>query len=127
MGRIIVQSPNYSPGINKQQSPSISENAISHTKNFNDIFEQKQKELRFSVHAQKRISSRNIEIDPQELRRVEVGIEKLKQKGARESVVLVNEKAYLVSVNKNTVVTVIDDKSLNENVFTNIDSMIVLK
>ena len=82
-----------------------------------------EKKLKFSSHAQKRMESRNITINADELRKIEDGVAKLRNKGCQDSVILSNDRAYVISIKNNTVVTIVDEASLKDNVFTNIDSM----
>ena len=46
------------------------------------------------------------------------------QKGARESLVLLDDVALVVSIKNRTVITAVDAANLKENVFTNIDSAV---
>lgn len=95
-------------------------------KSFEQVMAEKNTELKFSAHAQKRIDDRQLKLSDADFATLKKGIEKLKAKGGRESVVVVNDTAFVVSVKNNTVVTVIDEKQMKDNVFTNIDSMIML-
>lgn len=94
-------------------------------KSFEEILKEKE-ELKFSGHAIKRLKMRNIDIDNQDIEKLKNGINKIKEKGGQESVILLNEKAFVVSIKNNTVVTVIDEESMKDNVFTNIDSMLII-
>jgi flagellar operon protein len=98
---------------------------VNASKSFHEYLES-EKKLKFSAHAQKRIESRNIEILPDELEKIEAGVAKLRKKGCRDSIILSQDKAYVVSVKNNTVVTIVDEANLKENIFTNIDSMTML-
>jgi flagellar operon protein len=81
--------------------------------------------LRFSAHAQTRIASRQIPMGSSELKRVEEAVQKAASKGARESLVLLDQTALVVSVPNRTVITVVDRDNLKSNVFTNIDSAVI--
>ena len=81
--------------------------------------------LRFSSHALQRIERRGIEMEPAVVARLEVGTARAAAKGARESLVLVDETAFVVSVKNNTVVTAVDREHMREQVFTNIDSVAI--
>ena len=81
--------------------------------------------LRFSAHAQTRIQSRNIAFGPEERQRMEDAVQKVAGKGGRESLVLLDQNAFVVSVPNRTVITVVDRDSLKQNVFTNIDSAVI--
>ncbi len=82
--------------------------------------------LKFSAHAQSRLSSRNIQLSTQDLNRIEMGVAQAAAKGARESLVLKDDLALLVSVTNKTVITAVDAASMRNNVFTNIDSAVIV-
>ena len=48
------------------------------------------------------------------------------EKGCDESLILVDSTAFIVSVKNNTVITTISADDLKENVFTNIDSAVIV-
>jgi flagellar operon protein len=86
----------------------------------------------FSKHAQKRLSSREINMGEKEMSQLKEVMGKLESKGAKESLVLMqNEKhedfALVVSVKNRTVITALTDKMMKDNIFTNIDSTVVLR
>lgn len=83
-------------------------------------------QLRFSNHAIERMQSRGISYTPESLGRLEDAVKKAAAKGSKDTLVLMDESALIVSVKNNTVVTVMDKNSLKENVFTNIDSTVVI-
>lgn len=83
-------------------------------------------ELKISAHAMKRINERKLEMDSQEFIKLRDAISKLKNKGGRDSLVITDKAAYIVDVEKNTVVTAIDKSSLAENIFTKIDSTFIV-
>lgn len=82
--------------------------------------------LKVSNHAQTRLASRNIELGQGEWERVMDGVDRAAAKGARESLVMVDDVALVVSVKNRTVITAVDKAQLKENVFTNIDSAVIV-
>jgi len=82
--------------------------------------------LKFSNHAIERMRNRGVTFSPEQMEKLEMAVKKAADKGGRDSLILMNDKAVIVSVKNNTVVTVVDKASLKENVFTNIDSTIVV-
>jgi flagellar operon protein len=82
--------------------------------------------LKFSNHAVERMRSRGVSFTPEQMGKLENAVKKAAEKGGKDSLVLMNDTALIVSVKNNTVVTVVDKASLKENVFTNIDSTIVI-
>lgn len=82
--------------------------------------------IQLSTHAAKRLKERNIEIDSAEFFKLKGAIETLKTKGGRDSLVITPKAAYIIDVNKNTIVTAVDKENMSENVFTKIDSTMIL-
>lgn len=82
--------------------------------------------LKFSNHAIERMRSRGISFKPETMRDIEAAVKKAAAKGSRDTLVLAGDAALIVSVKNNTVVTVMDRAAMKENVFTNIDSTVVI-
>jgi flagellar operon protein len=82
--------------------------------------------LKFSNHAIERMQSRGISFSPEEMGKIEGAIGKAAAKGAKDTLLLTDNSALIVSVKDNTIVTVMDKASLKENVFTNIDSTVMI-
>lgn len=92
---------------------------------FDVILERELHEVTFSKHAQKRLESRDIHLNEEDLLSLQRAISLAQQKGARDSLVFLRDLALIVSVKNKTVVTAIDHDSLRDHVFTNIDSAVV--
>ncbi len=82
--------------------------------------------VKFSNHAIERMKTRGISYSPEDITKLSDAISRAAAKGSKDSLVLMNDSALIVSVKNNTVVTVMDKNALKENVFTNIDSTVVL-
>jgi len=82
--------------------------------------------IKFSNHAVERMQTRGISYTPDDLKKLNEAVGKAAAKGSKDTLVLMNDSALIVSVKNNTVVTVMDKNALKENVFTNIDSTIVM-
>jgi flagellar operon protein len=82
-------------------------------------------DLQFSRHALARVQRRGIELDQGTLQRLSDGVSRAAGKGSRDSLVLVDDTAFVVSVANNTVITAVDSQHMKENVFTNIDSAVI--
>jgi len=83
----------------------------------------KQEPLRFSKHANERLASRNINLSPAQLNRLETGAMKASEKGIHESLVMVDDIAFIVNIKNNTVITAVNDS--DEKIFTNIDGAVI--
>lgn len=100
------------------------------TKSFSEILSQKKEaasatELRFSKHALLRLDSRNISLTQEQIDRLEDGKQKAMAKGINESLVLVDNLAFIVNIKNNTVVTAMDSTKADESIYTNIDGAVI--
>jgi len=96
---------------------------------FGQILEQqiqKGKAVQFSQHALQRLELRNIHLTDADYHKINQAVDKAAGKGAKESLVLLDNRAFVVSVRNRTVITVVDEANLKENVFTNIDSAVIM-
>lgn len=84
------------------------------------------KGLHLSTHAMRRLQERNLSIDKEEFQKIQSAVDKLKLKGGQDSLVITGKAAYIIDVAKNTIVTAIDKESIGDNVFTKIDSTILM-
>lgn len=82
-------------------------------------------DLQFSKHALARVQRRGIELDPTTLGRLSQGVDRAAGKGSRDSLVLVDGTAFVVSVTNRTVITAVGSEHMKDNVFTNIDSAVI--
>lgn len=100
------------------------------TKNgtFSDILKQKveENELKISQHAQMRMNMRNINLTEEQKKMLSNAVDRASQKGVKESLVLMQDMAFVVSVKNRTVITAMNGESIKENVFTNIDGAVIL-
>jgi len=117
-----IQNSKISELLNSQPTTQAKAPAAD-LKEFNSILQDR---LKVSGHAQTRLQSRNIELDAAAWDRVMKGVDMAAAKGAKESLVLVDDAALVVSIKNRTVITAVDKASLKENVFTNIDSAVVV-
>ena len=81
--------------------------------------------LHFSKHALARVQRRGIELGASTLGRLSQGVDRAASKGSRDSLVLVDGTAFVVSVNSRTVITAVGSEHMKDNVFTNIDSAVI--
>lgn len=81
--------------------------------------------IKFSRHANERMQQRGLQMNAAQSQRLEQAMQTVGNKGGRDSLVLLDNLALVVSVPNSTVVTVSDRSNLLENVFTNIDSAVL--
>jgi flagellar operon protein len=92
---------------------------------FAALLKSKSDELKFSAHAQSRVKSRNLSVTPQVMDKLNKAVSGAASKGAKDSLVLLNNMAFIVNIPNRTVVTAMDGESIRDNVFTNIDSTVI--
>ena len=99
-------------------------------KSFQEILESSRRnaagEVKFSKHAAGRLADRNIELTESQMDRLTEGTKKAGEKGIKESLVIVDQLAFIVNVPNNTVVTAMNQQDAAENVFTNIDGAVII-
>lgn len=82
--------------------------------------------LKVSKHATERLTERNITISEAEWAHVTDKVNEAKAKGIRDSLVLMEQAALIVSAKNSTVITAMDRKEAKDQLFTNIDGTIIL-
>ncbi len=103
------------------------------TLSFEEILKSKQEgtepktaELKFSKHADSRLAERNISLSENQMQRLYDGTEKAKAKGIKESLVMVDDYAFIVNIKNNIVVTAMNREESNDTVITNIDGAVII-
>ena len=85
----------------------------------------KQNGVKLSAHAQKRLAERNVQLTNNEQARLDAAVDRVQQKGADKSLVLMDDLALVVSARNRIVITALDSTSARDGVFTNIDSAVI--
>ena len=84
-----------------------------------------ERSLQFSEHAMKRVEQRQIPMDGSQLDRLSKAMDTLSQRGSRQSLVMLDQYAYVVHPPSHTVVTAVEPNESKERVFTQIDSVAI--
>ncbi len=104
------------------KKPDNRKDVKENERSFAEVFE----ELKFSKHASHRLQDRNIELSDSQIDRLNAGMQKANEKGINESLVLMDQMAFIVNVKNNTVITALNEQEIKDNVFTNIDGAIIV-
>lgn len=72
------------------------------------------------------MKDRNIQLSDADLMRLQDAVVRAQAKGSRESLVMMEKAAFVVSIRNQTVITAVDGESMRQNVFTNIDSAVIV-
>ena len=122
----------YSPSIQQMtgmlgtkpaEKNTSKETEISFQKILQNAGSEQTQNLRFSKHANERLLNRNINLSAEQMERLETGTSKAREKGIQESLVVVDNLAFIVNIKNNTVITAMDDSS--DSIFTNIDGAVI--
>ena len=125
--KIVIRPPQIGP---VTPTPSRRVGRIGANSQFETIFQEQlvgQSEIKFSAHALKRMQTREISLGSQEMALLKDAVNKAEAKGAKESLILMDQMALVVSIKNRTVITAVDESSIKDNVFTNIDSAVIVK
>jgi flagellar operon protein len=108
-----------------KKKSGISAIADENKTSFNEIFKEELNKLKFSAHAQSRMTSREINLTGDDLQRLSHAVDKAQQKGSSETLVMLDEKAFIINIPNKTVITVVDKNKMESNVITDIDSAVM--
>lgn len=81
--------------------------------------------IKISGHAQQRMVERGIRLQEQDMNLISNGMDKLEEKGGKESLMLYKDMAFIASVENRTIITAMGNKEIDT--ITNIDSAIIIK
>lgn len=88
--------------------------------------QQKSEGIQFSKHAAERINQRGVEISDGLLDGLNQAVEKARAKGSKDTVIIGTQGAFVVNVPNNIVITTMTEQEMKENIFTNIDSAVLM-
>lgn len=93
-------------------------------KDFLDKEIENKKSYKLSKHAVERLSS--VDFNQEDFNNLRDGIRRAREKGSKNTVMVYKDMAILASVENNTIITVVEKERAKENVFTNIDSVVII-
>ena len=125
--RILIN--NGLPKVNGVQGGTQSAHKLSvnQTGNFKELLGQRISEdnsVKFSKHAEQRMELRHIKITGEGRKKLGAAVERAAGKGVKDSLVVMDDMAFLINIKSKTVVTVMSNSELKDNIFTNIDGAV---
>jgi flagellar operon protein len=125
----LVRDPVLTPGSSPQLQPNAG-SGISPSGgelSFRDALTAAadERSLHISEHALRRVEQRQIPLAGDQLDRLSSALDTLSQRGGRQSLVMLDQYAYVVNVPSHTVVTAVDPNQSKDKVFSQIDSVII--
>ncbi|MCT8976104.1 flagellar biosynthesis protein [Clostridium sp. CX1] len=112
--------PYIKRGKNEPQKPETS---------FKDVLSSKidkKESFIISNHAAERLKQRDITFNEEDMKNINDGINRAEEKGCKESLILYKDTALVASVRNRTIITAMDKNDSKGNIFTNIDSVVML-
>lgn len=116
LGKSASESKNQTKSLNGFTGQSFRDILINETGKENSV-------LRFSKHANERLASRGINLSNEQVSRLSEGTDRARKKGINESLIVVDELAFIVNVKNNMVVTAVGNSE--DKIFTNIDGAVI--
>ena len=115
-------------GVKAPGETEVSFQDILRTRTAQESFQRVQEagSLKFSKHAASRLADRQITLSDSQMERLSDGTRKAGEKGIQESLVLMDQLAFIVNIPNKTVITAMDQAETNENIFTNIDGAVII-
>jgi flagellar operon protein len=113
-----------------QVKPGGAGNSAKPAQSFGEILSaeyERSRGLKISAHAERRLQERNVVLDPEDMRKIEGAVHRAAAKGSRESLVIFGDLAMVASVRNRTIITAIQGKDMDDHVFTNIDSAVIVR
>ena len=95
---------------------------------FLDILNEKINEKNYSFKISKHASDRlnTLGFNDSDYKKIDDGIEKARLRGSKNTVIIYKDVSIVASVENNTIITAVDKNRSDDNVFTNIDSAVIL-
>lgn len=129
MGYRIVNGKAYPVGNigGFQNTNNITKDKNKSNTNFQDILNKKIDETKgftVSKHASERL--KNIDFSDKDMEVIEKGFKLAEGKGSKNSVMLYKDVALVTSIENKTIITAVEKDRAEENIFTNIDSVVIL-
>jgi flagellar operon protein len=107
------------------QRQKASNTSADFEKAFIDALKQKDSQVKVSAHAQNRMDERQIALSDEDMNKIKAAVDELGEKGARESLLLYKNSAFIASISNRTIITAMNGAELGT--VTNIDSAVSIK
>ncbi len=102
------------------------ESILSSKKSIEQLLDNSNSQIKFTKHAGERLDERDIKLTTEQMNRLEEGTQKASSKGIKESLILMDNIAFIVNTQSKTVITAMDQTNNDNNVYTNIDGAVII-
>jgi flagellar operon protein len=123
----LVRDPSLTPASSQPDLPTSGAPPSDASQSFRDALSAAADEhsFQFSQHALRRVEQRQIPMQEDQLGRLSKAMDTLSQRGSKQSLVMLDQYAYVVHPPTHTVVTAVEPDQSKETVFTQIDSVVI--
>lgn len=127
----IINGQAYSVGsfgqVNETQLKINNNNKASDKVNFQNVLEGiKNKDNGFIVSKHAALRLNEINFNEEDMKRIEKGFEIAKDRNSKNTVMLYKDVALIASVENKTLITAVEKDRAKDNIFTNVDSVVIL-
>lgn len=128
MGFRIINGQAYPIGNFKLPNESLSERSVNSKSNFNEILQDEIKKNESSYTLSKHAADRlkEIKFTEADMKAIGKGFKIAEEKGSKNSVMIYKDVALIASIENKTVITAIEKERAKDNIYTNIDSVVIL-
>lgn len=128
MGFRIINGQAYPIGNFKLPNDSLSERYVNSKSNFNEILQDEIKKNESSYTLSKHAADRlkEIKFTEADMKEIGKGFKIAEEKGSKNSVMIYKDVALIASIENKTVITAIEKERAKDNIYTNIDSVVIL-
>lgn len=123
LNRINLTTPIGRPAVNQPQAPAQAKQGGFAEHLAREA--ERQESLKISSHAQKRLDSSQVNLTETDMQRLDGAVQRAGEKGSNQSLIMLDNLAFVVSVKNKVVITAVDEARTKEGIFTNIDSVVI--
>ncbi|UAL54262.1 TIGR02530 family flagellar biosynthesis protein [Metabacillus dongyingensis] len=93
---------------------------------FQGLLKDENSSIKISKHAKQRMADRGIVVEESQWSKMKEKMSEARSKGVNDSLVLLDQAAFIVNVKNNTVITAMNRNEAKDQIFTNINGTIIL-
>ncbi|MCF0148159.1 MAG: flagellar biosynthesis protein [Clostridium sp.] len=128
MGFRVINGQAYPIGNFKLPNEGLREKSVNMKSNFDEILKDEIKRNESSYTLSKHAADRlkEIKFTEADMKEIGKGFKIAEEKGSKNSVMIYKDVALIASIENKTVITAIEKERAKDNIYTNIDSVVIL-
>lgn len=114
-------------GQNVVSSSRLDKASVNNKENFKQVLDNvRNKDDGFTVSKHAALRLKEIDFTQDDMKQIEKGFEIAKNRNSKNAVMLYKDVALITSVENKTIITAVEKERAKDNIFTNIDSVVIL-